>query len=55
MFFDLMVLIGILIMYFTYAKSVKYKEGSIEYLTQFDYCDFGFYLALTGIILKWIF
>lgn len=54
MIFDLMILIGSLIMYFTYAKSVKYREGCIEYLTLQDFFNLGFWLMILGILLNWI-
>jgi len=54
MIFDVLILLGAIIMYFTYAKSVKYKEGTIEYLTLQDFFNLGFWMTITGILLGWI-
>jgi hypothetical protein len=51
---NIIILIGIMVMYFMYALSVKYKEGSIEYITLQDYANMGFWLIFMGLVIHWL-
>lgn len=54
MIFNLIIFTGVLVMYFTYAKSVKYKEGTIEYLTLQDFFNLGFWMIFLGLLVNWV-
>jgi len=52
MLFNIIIVLGGIIMYFTYVKSIKYKEGCVEYLTLQNFFNLGFWMIFSGIIIQ---